>query len=206
VAQVARFSQWRDKELLEIGVGAGADHLGFARAGARTHGVDLTAAAITTTRAHLAVHGLTSDLRRCDAEALPFDDQSFDIVYSWGVIHHSDSPARVVAEIHRVLRPGGLFLGMVYARYSLVAAKVWLRYALATGRPFQSLSKVVADHMESQGTKSYTQQEVRDLFSAFTSCLTRKIATHWDTRHLPAQVRGVIPNAAGWFIVIEAVK
>src|SRR5205085_1465488 len=82
-----------------------SDHLQWARAGCLCHGVDLTDAAIETTRAHLALHGLSSDLRRVDAETLPFDDASFDIVWSWGVIHHSEHPERIIAEIRRVLRP-----------------------------------------------------------------------------------------------------
>ncbi len=85
---VAQFTRHRGKRLLEIGVGAGTDHLQWARAGCFCHGVDLTQAAIETTRAHLALHGFSSELRRIDAEALPFADGSFDLVWSWGVIHH----------------------------------------------------------------------------------------------------------------------
>jgi 2-polyprenyl-3-methyl-5-hydroxy-6-metoxy-1,4-benzoquinol methylase len=72
----------------EVGVGAGTDHLQWARAGALCHGVDLTDAAIETTRARLAHYGFTSELRRVDAETLPFPDDTFDVVWSWGVIHH----------------------------------------------------------------------------------------------------------------------
>src|SRR2546430_8987572 len=118
---VAQFTRHRGKKILEIGVGAGTDHLQWARAGARCVGVDLTDAAIELTRAHLAMHGFESDLRRADAEALPFPDESFDLVYSWGVIHHSEQPAEIVSEIHRVLRPGGTFIGMLYGRRSVVA-------------------------------------------------------------------------------------
>src|SRR6185312_15557174 len=89
---VAQFTRHRGARLLEIGVGAGSDHLQWARAGCLCHGVDLTDAAIATTRAHLALHGLASDLRRIDAETLPFAAESFDLVWSWGVIHHSEHP------------------------------------------------------------------------------------------------------------------
>ena len=204
VHSVAQFTRWRDKEVLEIGVGAGADHLQFARAGARLHGVDLTEAAIATTRAHLALHGLASDLRRLDAERLPLDDHSFDLVYSWGVIHHSEHPNRIVAEIHRVLRPGGTFRGMLYARRSVVAAKLWFRHALVQGHPMRGLADVVSSHMESPGTKAYTEREVRELFSGFQSCSTRRIATLWDRARLPRAVAELIPDSAGWFIAIDA--
>jgi SAM-dependent methyltransferase len=204
VASVAQFTRWCGKRVLEIGVGAGADHLQFARAGADLHGVDLTDAAIETTRAHLVLHGLTSDLRRVDAETLPFDDDSFDLVYSWGVIHHSAQPARIIAEIERVLRPGGTFVGMLYARRSVVAFKLWARHALMHRRPFRSLGDVVASHMESPGTKSYTEREVHALFVDFASCSTRRIATVWDRSRLPRSVGAMIPDSLGWFIAIEA--
>ena len=82
----AQFPAHRGKTMLEVGVGAGTDHLQWARAGAVCHGVDLTQRAIDTTQAHLALHGLSSNLQRIDAETLPFPNEFFDVVYSWGVI------------------------------------------------------------------------------------------------------------------------
>src|SRR5919197_3248238 len=68
----AQFTRWSGRRLLEIGVGAGCDHLQFARAGALCHGVDLTQSAIETTRRHLALYGFSSELRCADAQSLPF--------------------------------------------------------------------------------------------------------------------------------------
>lgn len=206
VHSVAQFTRWRGCRVLEIGVGAGADHLQFARAGADLYGVDLTDAAIETTRAHLAVHGLTSHLRRVDAETLPFDEASFALVYSWGVIHHSAHPDRIIADVHRILRPGGSFCGMLYARRSPVAVKLWARHALMKGRPVRSLRHVVANHMESPGTKAYTEPEVHKLFGAFATCSTRRLLTSWDRSRLPDVVGSLLPDRVGWFIAIEAVK
>ena len=108
----AQFTRWAGARILEVGVGSGSDHLQFARAGAECHGVDLTDAAIEATRQHLAMHGLRSRLQRADAASLPFEDRTFDLVYSWGVIHHAEDPKAVVDELHRVLHPGGSFIGM----------------------------------------------------------------------------------------------
>ncbi|MBI3724778.1 class I SAM-dependent methyltransferase, partial [bacterium] len=124
IHSVAQFTRHHGKKLLEVGVGAGTDHLQWARAGLECHGVDLTDAAIETTRARLAAYGFESELRRIDAESLPFEDASFDLVYSWGVIHHSESPRKIVSEIHRVLRPGGTFIGMMYGRRSLPQSSI----------------------------------------------------------------------------------
>ena len=204
IHSVAQFTRWRGKRVLEIGVGAGADHLQFARAGACVSGVDLTDAAISITRAHLGAYGLSSDLRRADAQHLPFDDASFDLVYSWGVIHHAPSPEAVISEIRRVLRPGGTFLGMLYARRSVVTLKLWARHGLMAGRPFTPLAQLVATHMESPGTKAYTEAEARDLFAAFSSCSTHRLATEWDRSRLIARLGSLLPDAVGWFIAIEA--
>jgi ubiquinone/menaquinone biosynthesis C-methylase UbiE len=206
VHSVAQFTRWSGKKVLEIGVGAGADHLQFARAGADLSGVDLTDAAIQITRAHLAAHRLHSDLRRADAEHLPFDDASFDLVYSWGVIHHAPHPELVISEIHRVLRPGGTFLGMLYARHSVVTLKLWARHGLMEGHPLTPFDRLVAAHMESPGTKAYTETEVRKLFAAFSSCSTHRIATEWDRSRLPRRLGALLPDAVGWFIAIEATR
>ena len=89
-----------------MGVGLGADHQRFAAAGARLTGVDLTERAIEHTRQRLAASGLSSQLQTADAENLPFANNSFDIVYSWGVLHHSPNTPKAVDEVWRVLRPG----------------------------------------------------------------------------------------------------
>jgi SAM-dependent methyltransferase len=203
---VAQFTRHSGKKLLEVGVGAGTDHLQWARAGADCYGVDLTDAGIETTRARLANYGYSSNLRRTDAESLPFPDETFDLVYSWGVIHHAERPQAIVEEIRRVLRPGGTFIGMMYARHSLVAARFWLRFAFLRGRPWRSVSDVIWEHMESVGTKAYTVAELRRMFGAFQRVAVDKVLTPHDTRHLPAALTPWLPNALGWFITITADK
>jgi SAM-dependent methyltransferase len=203
---VAQFTRHQGERLLEIGVGAGTDHLQWARAGAVCHGVDLTDAAIETTRDHLAVYGFESALKRIDAEELPFADGQFDVVYSWGVIHHSQHPERIVREIHRVLRPGGVFLGMMYGRYSLVSFKLWVRHGLLRGRPWRTLRNVISHHMESPGTKAYTLAELETLFSRFTEFRGTPVLTPYDLEHVPGVLRGWIPPSLGWFITLHVVR
>jgi ubiquinone/menaquinone biosynthesis C-methylase UbiE len=206
IHSIAQFTRHHGKKLLEVGVGAGTDHLQWARAGAQCHGVDLTQAAIDTTRERLALYGFESNLQRVDAEILPFPDDSFDVVYSWGVIHHSEHPERIIAEIRRVLRPGGVFLGMLYGRHSAVAAKLWLRYALLRGSPWRSLRDVIWNHMESIGTKAYTVSELQELFGEFQAVSTLPMITTYDTRRLPRLIGDFLPDSAGWFIGIRARK
>jgi ubiquinone/menaquinone biosynthesis C-methylase UbiE len=206
IHDVAQFKQHQGKTMLEVGVGAGTDHLQWARAGCRCHGVDLTAAAIETTREHLALYGFQSDLRRLDAETLPFDDEQFDLVYSWGVIHHSEHPEQIIREIHRVLKPGGVFIGMMYGRYSISALRMWTEHALLKGRPWRTIADVVAAHMESAGTKSYTADELQQLFASFSTFTTKPLLTQTDRSGWPSWISRFFPEDWGFFIALNGVK
>lgn len=114
IVDFADFAAWQGKRVLEIGVGLGADHERFACAGAQLWGIDLTGRAIAHTASRLGARGLCSTLMVADAEKLPFADDSFDLVYSWGVIHHSPNTAEAAREISRVLKGGGVFRVMIY--------------------------------------------------------------------------------------------
>jgi ubiquinone/menaquinone biosynthesis C-methylase UbiE len=206
IHSIAQFTRHRGKRVLEVGVGAGTDHAQWARAGCECYGVDLTDAAIETTRMRLELEGLRSHLQRLDAETLPFPDAAFDIVYSWGVIHHSEHPERIIAEIHRVLRPAGTFIGMLYGRHSVTAFHFWLRHALRAGRPFRSFHDVIWNHCESIGTKAYTPAEVRALFGAFASVQTTPLLTINDKAGFPGWLTQYFPARWGWFIAITATK
>lgn len=203
---VAQFTRHRGKKILEIGVGAGTDHLQWARAGCECHGVDLTEAAIETARRHLGLHGFTSDLKHLDAETLPFEDGTFDLVYSWGVIHHSEDPAAIIAEIKRILKPGGRFVGMFYNRRSVAVARMWIRHALLAGKPLRSFADVSWNHIESVGTKVYTIPELRVLFAGFPDFSAYSIVTHSDEHRIPAAISQWIPARWGFFTAIHAKK
>ena len=202
----AEFTRHHGKQLLEIGVGAGTDHLQWARAGCKCHGVDLTAAAIETTRRRLELYQLSSDLQRLDAETLPFDDNAFDLIWSWGVVHHAESPENIVAEIHRTLKPGGEFRGMMYKRWSLSVVKEWTKHALLRGKPWRSLSDVLSHHFESPGTKAYTLNEIRHMFGAFKQVEAIPVMTPYDLQHLPRFLSNWLPSTMGMFILIRAEK
>ena len=166
IARFAKFHEGAGKKVLEVGVGMGADHTQWMRsAPARLVGVDLTPRAIGFTRKRCPA----SSLSVADAEVLPLPSEAFDIVYSWGVIHHSPDTPRCVAEIHRVLRPGGVARVMIYHTSSIVGFMLWARYALLAGRPSTSMREIYSRYLESPGTKAYSLSEARELFRAFSS-------------------------------------
>lgn len=166
--EFARFHEGRGKRVLEIGVGLGADFLQWLQAGAKVTGIDLTPRAIERAGRRSKLAGFPdADLRVGDAEALPFDDDTFDIVYSWGVLHHSPDTARAVQEVRRVLKPGGVARVMVYHDPSWVGLMLWARHALARGKPWIPPREVVFEHLESPGTKVYSVEEGRRLFADY---------------------------------------
>ena len=118
IPEAADFKGARGKRVLEIGCGLGTDGAQFARAGALYTGVDLTEAAIELARRRFELFGLKGDFRTADAEKLDFMDASFDMVYSHGVLHHTPETGQAIREIHRVLKPGGQAVVMLYHRDS----------------------------------------------------------------------------------------
>src|ERR1700704_2478063 len=118
IPEAADFAGARGLSVLEIGCGLGTDGAQFANAGAHYTGVDLTEAAIELARKRFEIGGLPGEFRVADGENLDFADSSFDLVYSHGVLHHTPDTARAVREAHRVLRPGGRAIVMLYHRNS----------------------------------------------------------------------------------------
>jgi SAM-dependent methyltransferase len=118
IPEAAGFAQTKGLRVLEIGCGLGTDGAQFARAGAVYTGVDLTEAAIELARRRFELENLPGEFRVADAERLDFADGSFDLVYSHGVLHHTPDTAAAVREVHRVLRPGGRAIVMLYHRDS----------------------------------------------------------------------------------------
>jgi SAM-dependent methyltransferase len=223
--EFARFAEGRSRDVLEVGVGMGADHLEWARSGPRSlTGIDLTPNAVAYTKERLRLFGLASRLLVADVERLPFPGDAFDLVYSWGVIHHSPDTPAAALEIRRVLRPGGQARVMIYHRRSLVGSMLWLRYGLLRGRPGLGLAEVYARHLESPGTKAYSPEEARKLFAAFSEVRLRTLLGPGDLLQgaVGQQHRGILLRAAkalyprwavkrllprhGLYLLIEATK
>lgn len=220
----ANFASATNKKVLEIGVGLGSDHQKFAEAGAILTGIDLTDKAIFHTKRRFSIFGLNSVLSVADAENLPFSDESFDIVYSWGVIHHSPDTPKIVSQIFRVLKQNGEARIMIYHTHSIVGYMLWLRYGLFRLKPFLKLREIYDQYLESPGTKAYTVMEARQMFAQFSKIQISTTLTHADLltseagqRHqgkLLVLAKKLFPRAIikrflprhGLFMMIEATK
>jgi len=118
IPAAAGFAETKGLDVLEIGCGLGTDGAQFAKAGANYIGIDLTEAAVDLARRRFEVSNLPGTFRVADAERLDFPNESFDLVYSHGVLHHTPDTRTAVREVHRVLRPGGRAVVMLYHRDS----------------------------------------------------------------------------------------
>ena len=118
ISKYADFNSSHGKKVLEIGCGIGTDGIQFARSGAIYTGVDLTDAAIQISKERFSLFGQQGEFIKLNAETLPFPDNYFDYIYSFGVIHHAPYPEKIVSEIYRVLKPGGKVTVMLYNRTS----------------------------------------------------------------------------------------
>ena len=150
------FAGWEGRPVLDVGCGAGVEVVRFARGGARVTGVDVSDRAVGLTRENLRHQGLRAGLAVADGEALPLPGESFDFVYAHGVIQYAASDSAVVAECHRVLRPGGLVMFQVYNRVS------WLHL-------LSKVMKVPLEHEDAPVLRRYSIGEFRRLLSAFAS-------------------------------------
>jgi ubiquinone/menaquinone biosynthesis C-methylase UbiE len=130
IESVIRFAEWHGKDVLEIGAGLGSDHFQFAANGNRMTALDLSREHLRHTAKHLQLEGLSTVPVYGDAESMPFDDATFDLVYAFGVLHHTPHPELAITEIRRVLRPGGTAIISVYHRDSWF---FWLNTLLVQG-------------------------------------------------------------------------
>jgi len=150
------FNGYAGKQLLEVGCGIGTDLVRFARGGALVTGVDLSQTAIDLARRNFEEHGVTAArLDVANAEALPFADNAFDVVYGHGVIQYTANPAALLSECHRVLKPGGQAIFMVYNRIS------WLN-------GLSKLMKVDLEHEDAPVLRKFTIAEFEQLLARFS--------------------------------------
>lgn len=214
------FDEFAGASLLEIGCGMGSDLLQFARGGALCTGVDLTPRSIEITRHRFALYGNKGSFMLADGEHLPFSSDSFDVVYSNGVLHHTPDTAGAIGEVHRVLRPGGVARVMLYHRNSLnYWFEIVLRRGLLAGEYIRGrsseeiMSRVIefSEHEARPLVKVYSRKEARELFKDFSEAgIDVEQLTRAELRFLSPLISDGLFNrlckAIGWNVIITARK
>jgi SAM-dependent methyltransferase len=184
--KAAEFGQHRGERVLEIGCGAGVDLEQFANHGALPMAVDITLSHLELARKRL---GPRANIYEAEGSALPFEKESFDYVYSHGVLHHIDEPRRVVQEIFRVLRPGGRFTIMVYAYWSVQHLELRLK--------FKDKWKLYVENSAAPvRIDLYTASSMRSLFAP-----ARLRFEKYECFRLPIAQRWL-----GWFLVAKGTR
>ena len=147
----AEFERWRGKRVLEVGCGIGTDSINFARAGADLTAVDLSGESLRVAERRAEVMGVANRIRFAQANAEELESvlggEQFDLVYSFGVIHHTPRPEVALSQMRALLAPGGTLKLMVYHRRSWKV--LWILATQEHGR-FWNAEERIAKHAEAQ--------------------------------------------------------
>lgn len=198
------------KKVLEIGCGGGGHSALFAKRGASMVAVDITPERAASAALKFSLlPGADGRAYQADAERLPFKDDTFDIVYSNGVLHHSQSTDACVAEVRRVLKPGGRAVIMLYARHSAVYWCNIVPRGLFSGAMFrwpeaEWIGRVTEGTPKFGATKNpitrvYSAAAIRRLFGNFRLVSLRKSSFQFDNFAIPrlTQVREAVLKGLG---------
>jgi SAM-dependent methyltransferase len=219
----ADFLRWRGKEVLEIGCGIGTDSVNFARNGAHLTIVELSTQSSEITKKRLELEGLRANVINGNAEELDNllpQEKKFDLIYSFGVIHHTPCPERVVAAIAERLKPKGELRLMVYARRSWKVLWIHARYGW---REPWNWRRLVAKYSEAEigspVSYVYSRREARALLHGFEIISMTKdhifpyripdyvhyrYVKNWYFRWLPAPWFRWLERRLGWHLLIVA--
>lgn len=192
--RIMPYDRLRGARVLEIGCGMGLHTSLMARAGADVDAVDLAPTSIEATQKRLALGGLTARVAQGDAERLPFPDRTFDLVWSWGVIHHSARTARIVREIGRVTKASGEARVMVYNREGMNARITLLRDHLLRGRFFKSsFDETLFRGTDGFSARYYVREQLEDLFRGFFRDVSSEVLGQLpDAVPLPRRLRALV--------------
>jgi SAM-dependent methyltransferase len=215
-----QFDGFAGASLLEIGCGMGSDLLQFARGGALCTGIDLTPRSVEIARHRFALYGNKGSFMLADGEHLPFKSDSFDVVYSNGVLHHTPDTPGAIREVRRVLRPGGVAKVMLYHRHSLnywfeiVVRRGLLAGEYLRGRSSEEIMSRVIEFSEHEArplVKVYSRKEARKLFKDFSDVrVDVEQLTRSELRFLSALISDrlfqTLCKWIGWNVIITAHK
>jgi 2-polyprenyl-3-methyl-5-hydroxy-6-metoxy-1,4-benzoquinol methylase len=221
----ADFDRWAGKRVLEVGCGIGTDSINFARAGARVTAVDLSSESLQIARQRAGVMGVSDAIEFAQANAEELGSVvagNYDLVYSFGVVHHTPHPERALEQVRSLMAPDGTLKLMVYHRRSWKV--LWIVLVQGRGR-FWKTDELVAMHSEAQTgcpvTFSYTRREGREFVEGAGFRVTDVSVDHvfpyrirdyveyryvkqWYFRWMPERLFRAFERRFGWHLLITA--
>lgn len=203
IPRFAEFERWRGKKVLEVGCGIGTDTANFARHGANVTAIDLSPQSLELAKKRMEVYGLKEQVRLYSGSAEEMTRfvpvEPYDLIYSFGVIHHTPHPERVVDQMRPYTRPGTTIKLMVYYRHSWKV--FWILMGYGKGR-FWRLPQLIAEHSEAQTgcpvTYTYTREEGRRLIESSGFHQTEAFVDHIFPYRIPEYVKYEYVKAWPW--------
>lgn len=175
IDKFADFREHSNDKVLEIGIGDGSDFQRWIECGADVTGIDFSSEAIKLARKRTETFGLNDkdfNIMQSDAERLPFKSDTFDVVYSWGVLHHTSDTRKALTESFRILKKGGTLKMMVYGLPSWVGLMLQIRYGIMRGRLLYTQKEALWNNLESMGTEGFTDEKLENMVenAGFKNC------------------------------------
>src|ERR1043166_3397329 len=197
----AEFEKWKGKRVLEIGCGIGTTTMSFARAGASVTAIDLSSESIALTKRRSELYGVEDRVRLFVGNGEQLSSivpvEPYDLVWSFGVIHHSPHPEHIVREIRKYMTPQSEFRLMVYSRVSYKL--FWIMREEGVW-DMSRIDELIARNSEAQTgcpvTYSYTYESVRELFEGYRVLDASK--AHIFTWDIPAYRQYQYKKDAAW--------
>lgn len=210
----------KNKKVLEIGFGMGTDHLSLAKRGGNMYGIDLTPGNLEITKRRFELNNCKSELTTGDAENLHYQDNSFDFVYSFGVVHHSPDTQRIISEIYRVLKPGGKCWITVYHKNSIFFwwSVFFVDWILKGGFKRESIKERLSrveypNNNSNMVIRLYTKRKFATMFSTAGFRGVHLSIDHliiediiYLGKYIPDAILKYLAKLFGWYVIVEAVK
>jgi 2-polyprenyl-3-methyl-5-hydroxy-6-metoxy-1,4-benzoquinol methylase len=218
----AQFDRWKGRKVLEIGCGIGTDSINFAREGADLTVVELSEKSLEVCRKRFEVYGLKARFCKIDSEQLSLfvPVEPYDLIYSFGVIHHTPHPARVLKEIKKYCKTETEIRLMLYSKWSWKVFWIIAKYGKGA---FWKADELVATYSEAQTgcpvTYYYSFKEIRDLLRDYEIIELRKdhifpyviekyvdyqYERVWYFRWMPKSLFRWLERRFGWHLLIVA--
>lgn len=218
-SEFIEFENIKGKKVLEIGCGMGLHTELLCRAGADVTAIDITTESITTTTKRLKLKGLTAKVMQADAETVTFCDNEFDFIWSWGVIHHTESTTKAIANAYRMLKPGCKFTFMVYNLNSSMAYIALAKHYFTGFWRGTSLEDALNKYTDGYTARYYTKDQLGDIMNMFSDEVTIQTCGQVsDAIVAPGMVRKVLEKFTskrwmqkksrenGFFLVVNSKK